>query len=259
MNSINHEVLHFDSVGSTNDIAWSFAHDPARHGLVITANEQTSGRGRRGSPWQAPHGSSILASILIFPPSPLQRPAWLTLWASLAICEAISRLRTLRPTLKWPNDVLLQGKKIAGVMVEQRNQVFVVGFGINLTIPRDFFDRHNYSSAAAVQHFLSEPIQRDQVWTNLLHHLNKSYAAHCAGDTAPLLANFRRFSGLQDQQVLLTAGNFTYTGSVRALQLDEIHLETKRGICVFAPESISRIELNSSATVPWCAVQNPSD
>lgn len=258
-NSIGHQILRFDRVGSTNDIAWSYAHDPANHGLVVVAEEQTSGRGRRGSLWQAPPGTSILASILIFPPSELQRPVWLTLWAALAICETISDLKTPQPALKWPNDVLLQGKKIAGVLVEQRNQVFVVGFGINLTIPHDFFERNNYASSGAVQHFVTGEVRRETVWSSLLQYLNQSYATHCNDNAIPLLSNFRRFSALEGREVLLTAGNFTYAGCIRQLQLDEIHLETKRGVCVFAPESISRIQMNSLPVDQWCSVQNPPD
>jgi biotin-(acetyl-CoA carboxylase) ligase len=155
--------------------------------------------------------------------------------------------------------VLLQGKKIAGVLVEQRNQVFVVGFGINLTIPHVFFERNNYDSAGAVQHFITETVRRETVWSSLLQYLNQSYAIHSDGNAIPLLANFRRFSALEGREVLLTAENLTYAGCIRQLQLDEIHLETKRGVCVFAPESISRIQMNFSTVDQWCSVQNPPD
>src|SRR5262245_13970887 len=106
---IGHKVLHYSTVSSTNDIAWQHAGN--QHGLVVKADEQTAGRGRRGDLWLAPPGSALLMSILLKPPPILLRPSVLTLWAAIGVCLTLERLLPLRPYLKWPNDVLINGKK----------------------------------------------------------------------------------------------------------------------------------------------------
>src|SRR6516164_8538734 len=111
-------ILTFDSVDSTNTIAASYASDPANHGLVVTAATQSAGRGQYGRTWQAPPGSSILISVLLFPPPELRRPVILTAWAAVSICEVISAVAGLSARIKWPNDVLIDGKKICGILCE---------------------------------------------------------------------------------------------------------------------------------------------
>src|SRR5262245_12166642 len=112
-------VLRLDRVGSTNTEALRYADDLENEGLVIVAEEQTAGRGQPGRVWHAPHGSSILFSILLFPPLNVRRSVVLTAMASVAVCEAIFHHIQRQATIKWPNDVLLAGKKVCGILIEQ--------------------------------------------------------------------------------------------------------------------------------------------
>jgi len=131
---------HFNRTDSTNDRARELAAAGAPHGTVVTAAEQTAGRGRQGRTWTAPAGRALLYSALVRPLD--ERHALLPLAAALAVCEAAEELAPgTRCEVKWPNDVQVDGRKLAGVLIEARPQDGwgVVGVGLNLTIPREEF------------------------------------------------------------------------------------------------------------------------
>jgi BirA family transcriptional regulator, biotin operon repressor / biotin---[acetyl-CoA-carboxylase] ligase len=126
---------HFASVGSTNTVARDLATAGAPHGTVVTAGEQTAGRGRQGRSWTAPPGSALLYSAILRPLLP--RHSVLPLAVSLAVCETAERLRSdISCKVKWPNDIHLDGRKLAGILIEARPQDgwAVLGIGLNLTI-----------------------------------------------------------------------------------------------------------------------------
>lgn len=131
---------HFARVGSTNTIARELAATGAPHGTVVTADEQTAGRGRQGRTWSAPPGSALLYSAILRPLLP--RHSVLPLAVSLAVCETAERLRPgIACKVKWPNDIHLEGRKLAGILIEARPQEgwAVIGVGLNLTIPTEDF------------------------------------------------------------------------------------------------------------------------
>ncbi|MFT3864657.1 MAG: biotin--[acetyl-CoA-carboxylase] ligase [Solirubrobacterales bacterium] len=131
---------HFRSVGSTNTVARELAAAGAPHGTVVTADEQTAGRGRQGRTWTAAPGTALLYSAIVSPLGP--RHPLLPLAVPLAVCEVAERLRPeVECKVKWPNDVHLDGRKLAGILIEARpqDQWAVVGVGMNLTIPQQDF------------------------------------------------------------------------------------------------------------------------
>jgi BirA family biotin operon repressor/biotin-[acetyl-CoA-carboxylase] ligase len=128
--------------GSTNDDALLAARSGAPHGSVFLADEQTAGRGRRGHTWLAAPGQSLLFSVLLRPKLELAQVSALTLAVGLALRDAVLPLISTVPEIKWPNDLLVNGKKLAGVLVESqlqgdRLQAVVVGVGLNVAI-REF-------------------------------------------------------------------------------------------------------------------------
>ncbi len=133
---------HFASVGSTNTVARELAGAGAPHGTIVTADEQTAGRGRQGRTWTAPPGSALLYSAILRPLKP--RHSVLPLAVSLAVCETAERLRPgIDCKVKWPNDIHLDGRKLSGILIEARPQDgwAILGIGLNLTIaPSEFPD-----------------------------------------------------------------------------------------------------------------------
>ncbi len=128
--------LHLRRVDSTNLRARALAAAGAPHGTLVTASEQTAGRGRQGRSWIAPAGSALLASLIVREPPPL-----LSLAAGVAVAAVAERLdrERRRAAVKWPNDVLLDGRKVAGILVEGRPQAgwAVLGIGLNVAVELD--------------------------------------------------------------------------------------------------------------------------
>jgi len=136
---IGRPLWHYDTVASTMPLAHELAAQGASDGTAIVAEEQTAGRGRRGRAWQAPSGSALLCSLICRPPLPPERLFLLVAAIGVGLCEGVERTTGLLPRIKWPNDLLLNGRKLAGVLCESRLdgvglQHAVVGFGLNINL-----------------------------------------------------------------------------------------------------------------------------
>jgi BirA family biotin operon repressor/biotin-[acetyl-CoA-carboxylase] ligase len=131
---------HFRRVDSTNERAKDLAMAGAPGGLVVTADEQTAGRGRRGTAWFAPPGSCLLYSALVRPFA-AEQSALLPLAVPIAVCEAAEDVAPVRCQVKWPNDIWIDERKVAGILAEARPEDAwaVVGVGLNVAITEDQF------------------------------------------------------------------------------------------------------------------------
>ncbi len=145
-------VVRLGRVDSTQAVAFALAADGAADGTVVVADSQTAGRGRRGRSWLDEPGASLLASIVLRPRLDPVRLPGLSLAAGIAVAEALTRAAGLSPRLKWPNDVLVGGRKIAGILLESRltgapesgRVTAVLGVGVNLSqrlFPADLAQR----------------------------------------------------------------------------------------------------------------------
>ena len=145
---VGRRVVCYERVGSTNDTAAQLADAGEAEGAVVIADEQTHGRGRIGRAWLAPAQSSILMSVLLRPDARACKQIGMAV--ALGACDAIEQVTDLKPQLKWPNDILLNGKKCAGILVEAKTlgdeiEYAIVGMGVNVNfraaeiegIPRD--------------------------------------------------------------------------------------------------------------------------
>ncbi len=143
--SFGHPHRHFGVTTSTNSRARELAEGGAPGGTVVSAEEQTEGRGRGGRSWSAPPGTALLYSAILRPLDPRHRV--LALATSLAVCEAVEELAPdASCQIKWPNDVLLDGRKLAGILIEARLREgwAVIGVGLNLAIePAQFPARYS--------------------------------------------------------------------------------------------------------------------
>jgi BirA family transcriptional regulator, biotin operon repressor / biotin---[acetyl-CoA-carboxylase] ligase len=141
------DLVYLETTTSTNDVAKALAAKGLTRRTVVIADAQTSGRGRRGSSWVSPSGRNGIASIVINPSPGLPPERWtrLTLAAALACCEVLDNIPGLAATaeIKWPNDVYLSGRKVAGILVESLwgtdGGYTIIGTGININLePKDF-------------------------------------------------------------------------------------------------------------------------
>ena len=138
---IGRKILVFDSTSSTQTIAAEYAKNRENHGLVVFAEEQTAGKGRAGNLWHSGRSDSILCSIVLTK-SKLSAEL-LSLTCAVAVAEAIGKPAKSQAKIKWPNDILLSGKKIAGILLESKTHnagnVFILGIGINCHQKKDSF------------------------------------------------------------------------------------------------------------------------
>jgi BirA family biotin operon repressor/biotin-[acetyl-CoA-carboxylase] ligase len=136
-------IVFYDSIGSTNDVAATLVSNGIGEGAVVIADAQTAGRGRRGRTWFSPPGAGLYVSVILTPArarrSPERATALLTLAAGVALSEAVERVTGLAPAIKWPNDLLVDRRKLAGILAEGVAsagsvglQAVVLGYGINV-------------------------------------------------------------------------------------------------------------------------------
>jgi BirA family biotin operon repressor/biotin-[acetyl-CoA-carboxylase] ligase len=127
------DIRYYDSIGSTNDEAMRLARDGAAHGTVVCAREQTAGRGRLSRQWHSPAGNLYL-SIVLRLDAVADRVAQISFVTALAVADTVDHLLPgdVRAALKWPNDVLIRGAKVAGILIEAAGAMAIVGVGVNL-------------------------------------------------------------------------------------------------------------------------------
>ncbi len=132
---IGREVQVFDETASTNDVITRLAKSHAAEGLVVFAESQTRGRGRHGRRWVSPRGRGLWFSVLLRPELPATAYSRITVAASVAVARAVKQ----RARIKWPNDVTLGGRKLAGILTEAGKDAVILGIGVNVnSLPEDF-------------------------------------------------------------------------------------------------------------------------
>jgi BirA family biotin operon repressor/biotin-[acetyl-CoA-carboxylase] ligase len=187
---------HFARVGSTNTVARELAAAGAPNGTVVTAAEQTAGRGRQGRTWTAPPGSALLYSAVLRPLEP--RHSVLPLAVPLAVCETAERLRPgIDCKVKWPNDIHLEGRKLAGILIEARPQDgwAVLGIGLNLTIAQDQFPEDLQERAISLFPETSHPSREASA------RLSESLTNWIDADPQYVLTEWRKRDALHGREV----------------------------------------------------------
>jgi BirA family biotin operon repressor/biotin-[acetyl-CoA-carboxylase] ligase len=149
---IGKKILVYSRTSSTNDIAAEYGKNKNNDGLAVFAEEQTKGRGRAGNKWLTGHADSILCSILLTESK--CSPELLSLTCAVATAETIGKVNTSHAKIKWPNDILLDGKKIAGILLESKHgknsTIFIIGIGINCHQTKDSFPPELQKTATSI-------------------------------------------------------------------------------------------------------------
>jgi len=194
--------------GSTSDNALLAARAGAPHGSLFVADEQTAGRGRRGHAWLAAPGESLLFSVLLRPKLELSQTSALTLAIGLALRDAIGPLLKDRVDIKWPNDLYVNGKKLAGILVESQLQgaslqAVVVGVGLNVAtrdFPPEIAARATSLALMGALHVEREPLLRD-----VLNAIAQRVDAYQRTGISGILDELNAADALRDQRVRVDA------------------------------------------------------
>lgn len=252
---LGRRVLVFDRLDSTNNLAASLANDPANDGLAVLADEQTAGRGQHGRTWLAAPGQSVLLSLLVSPAPELCRPAVLTAWAAVAVCATIQQTIGQSPRIKWPNDVLLHGRKVCGILIESAagSSRFVVGIGLNVQQSAATFAAAGLPEATALAQFMAHPLDTHAVAADLIRQLDRDYDALCQGDLDPLETRWKQHLGLLDKYVVVECPDATHYGRLIALSFQGIELaRSGERLLTLTPERIQHLyEVSRSLSSPF--------
>ena len=169
-------LVYLTSTHSTMDVARREAEEGAPEGTVVIAEEQTAGRGRFGRPWVSPAGSNLYLTMVLRPD--VLRLRALSIATPLAVCLAVDAVSAVRPMIKWPNDVIVGGKKLAGVLIEsemsgEEVRYAVVGIGINVNYRVD--DPSIAAIATSLVNETATPVSREDLLAAVLNHFEEVY------------------------------------------------------------------------------------
>ncbi len=169
--------LYYNSTDSTNQRGKELAEQGSCHGVLIAAEEQSAGRGRLGRKWQSPRGTSISMSLILQPEFHPRKASMLTLVAAMALRQAIYRTTGLETEIKWPNDIVYQGKKLCGILTEmsavsEHIRYVVIGIGINVNVPA-FPEELPYATSLLLE--LGHPVERIRLMQNTMEAFEEYY------------------------------------------------------------------------------------
>jgi BirA family biotin operon repressor/biotin-[acetyl-CoA-carboxylase] ligase len=242
---IGRRVIVYRQTDSTNTRASEHAGRPDSEGLAFVADEQVSGRGQHGRRWLAAPRSSVLLSVLLYPPDVINRPVLLTAWAAVAVCELAQRRTGVTPRIKWPNDVLLGGRKVCGILIEQSRQhgvsATVAGIGLNVTQTEAEFAAAGLPDAASLAAMGGGDLDTHVVARELLAALDDGYDTLLRGELDPLERSWRDHLGLVGRQVVVEGVDHVRQGRLVSCGFDGVRLADQDGTCVLPPEAIRHI------------------
>ena len=219
---------HFFKTDSTNRVAMELAYAGEEEGAVVLAEEQTQGRGRAGRKWHSEQGAGIYVTLLLRPRlSPVQAPL-LTMLAGLSLHSAILAQTGLNAELKWPNDILVQGKKLGGILTEMHaepSQVRFVIVGIGLNVNQEKFPDELASIATSLRKESAKSHSRLELLVRLLREFETDYNRFLREGPSYVVGRFAEVSQFADgKRVRVDTGRDTYSGMTAGLSADGLLL-----------------------------------
>lgn len=222
---IGRSLVYHAETDSTNSRAWQLGEEGAPAGTVVIADQQTAGKGRLGRRWCSPPGVNLYLSVLLRPDLEPRQAPQLTFMTSLAVARAVELCSGLRPTVKWPNDVLIGGRKLAGLLNEMSAETeqihfLVLGIGVNLNMQAaQFPDDLRYPATSLAQE-LGAPVSRTDFCRTLLAELDRLYLEYERGGFDVLREGWLGYFDLRGRRVLVEGPQRTLLGEVTGIDHD---------------------------------------
>jgi BirA family transcriptional regulator, biotin operon repressor / biotin---[acetyl-CoA-carboxylase] ligase len=218
-------VYAFDTIDSTNRFARSLALRGHEEGTLVYAEHQTAGRGRWGRVWESARGRGLIFSVLLRPPGKGAGIGGITLTAATSVSQVIERSFDLRPKLRWPNDVTLEGRKIAGVLAETQlgrgeASFAVIGLGINVNQTRSDFPDELAGKAGSIRMALSRRVDRLPLMVDLVLQLERDLRRLFSSGLGFALNRWVRRNAILGRTVTLRTRAGEATGRVRGFHTD---------------------------------------
>ncbi len=216
-------IHYFQKIDSTNSKAYELALKGAKEGEIVIAESQKRGRGRLGRKWFSPPFLNLYLSVILRPKIPPHQASLLTLMAAVATAEAIEKYSGLQPLIKWPNDILMRNRKVAGLLNEIRSEgdridFIILGIGVNLNMKTTQFPQEIRSLATSLKIEKGESISRKEFLQTLLKTLEEWYEIFMKEGGERILKVWREKSRIKGRAVRVTSFGQSFTG--RAVDVD---------------------------------------
>lgn len=217
------KIYTFETIDSTNNCAKAVAGVGALEGTVVIAEEQTAGRGRLGRLWHSDPHQNLTFSVVLRPKLNNEGFNLLSLFAAVAVAEAIEEVTHLRVEAKWPNDLLIGKKKVAGILIEgsfkdNSSEYVILGIGINVnqtSFPDDLMQK-----ATSLSHVSDNEVNRIDLFRETLRSLERNYINVCTVGFPPILSAWLSRSSLMDKPISISQQGALITGVVKGLNSD---------------------------------------
>ena len=210
-------VHHFHTLDSTNSTAYQLALEGADEGEVVVAESQKKGRGRLGRDWFSPPYMNLNLSVILRPKVPPQQTPLITLMAAVAAAEAIYEFSGLLPLIKWPNDILVSERKVAGLLNEIHSEMdrihfVILGIGVNLNMEVQMLPWEIQEKATSLRQEMGQEVSRKAFLQTLLKELERWYAIFLNEGGEAILRAWRDWARIQGRQVKVSSFGETLTG-----------------------------------------------
>lgn len=211
--------IYLDSVDSTNNYAKRIAEEGAENGTLVIADLQTGGKGRRGRSWAAAKGTNVMMTLLLRPRIRPEHASRLTLLMAMAVADGIRRVTGLESGIKWPNDVVVHGKKVCGILTEMNTEVdyinyVVIGTGINVNQNPEDFPEEIRATAGSLYGELGSRVSRAELTVCVMEALEKYYEIFLkTEDLSALYKDYNRICVNCGHEIRVLEPGHEYTGT----------------------------------------------
>jgi len=232
---VGRDIRVFEKTTSTNDVIEKFARDGVKEGAVVFAESQTKGRGRLGRNWLSPARKGLWFSVLLRPNLRPQEATQLTVAAATALWRAIHEQTGLQPEIKWPNDILIRGRKTAGILTELNAELdhvkyVILGIGVDVNLTASEFPVDLRKTVTSLKIELGKPVSRPELATAILRELDQDYARVGAGQFASLADEWEEHCTTLGKNVSIHIGDRRVRGNAESLDEDgALLLRTEHG------------------------------
>lgn len=231
-------IEYYEEIASTNERAMQLAREGAAGPVLIAAEYQTAGRGRRGAPWVAPAGTSVLCSYLMHLPTPVP-PHHLAILSGLAVASGLNELG-IDARIKWPNDIIVRNRKVGGILVETVNDAVVIGVGVNCEVPNEAFPADCRVSAGSL-HTLAEGnyLSRESVLVRVIWGVEATLDLYLQHGIINLLTPWNHLNWLKKRRIRVS-------GPMGVVEGDGLFLNARLQFDVFKDHGVVPMPLSST-------------
>lgn len=217
--------VHHESIDSTNAKARRLAEAGCPEGTLVVAEQQTAGKGRKGRDWVSPAETGIYATLVLRPPLPMEDTPLLTLLTAVAVAEAILEVTALHPTIKWPNDILVNERKVAGILTEvssdvDRVEFALIGLGLNVNTEKKDLPQRPIFPATSLAIEAGASQNRPALLAQWLEHFESGYSLLVSGNRQPLLDRWKALAELTGRRVTISRIHDSISGTITNIDTD---------------------------------------